>query len=75
MPFMYNNPLFAVSLPNSSIVQYSTLDSSETEEEIATIFASFFTKLIFERIERIASAIRDFDDSVTTTCEYFIFFL
>jgi len=31
---MYNNPLFAVSLPNSSIVQYSELDSSDIEEEI-----------------------------------------
>ena len=31
---MYNNPLFAVSLPNSSIVQYDELDSSDLEEEI-----------------------------------------
>lgn len=48
MPFMYNNPLFAVSLPNSSIVQYSTLDSSDTEEEIEEdIFEDFGTPFSF----------------------------
>jgi len=31
---MYNNPLFAVSLPNSSIMQYSEIDSSDIEEDI-----------------------------------------
>ena len=41
MPFMYNNPLFAVSLPNSSIVQYSSLDSSDTEEEIEEEIETF----------------------------------
>ena len=38
---MYNNPLFAVSLPNSSIVQYSSLDSSDTEEEIEEEIETF----------------------------------
>ena len=48
MPFMYNNPLFAVSLPNSSIVQYSTLDSSDTEEEIEEeIFEDFSAPFSF----------------------------
>ena len=41
MPFMYNNPLFSVSLPNSSIVQYNTLDSSETEESIEEEIETF----------------------------------
>lgn len=48
MPFMYNNPLFAVSLPNSSIVQYSTLDSSDTEESIEEeIFEDFSAPFSF----------------------------
>ena len=38
---MYNNPLFSVSLPNSSIVQYNTLDSSETEESIEEEIETF----------------------------------
>lgn len=45
---MYNNPLFAVSLPNSSIVQYSTLDSSDTEESIEEeIFEDFSAPFSF----------------------------
>ena len=45
---MYNNPLFAVSLPNSSIVQYSTLDSSDTEESIEEeIFEDFSAPFAF----------------------------
>ena len=31
---MYNNPLFAVSLPNNSIVQYDQIDSPDLQEEI-----------------------------------------
>ena len=38
---MYNNPLFAVSLSNSSIVQYSSLNSSETEESIEEEIETF----------------------------------
>jgi hypothetical protein len=41
MPFMYNNPLFAISLPNSSITQYSTLDSSDVEESIEEEITTF----------------------------------
>ena len=41
MPFMYNNPLFTGSLPNSSIVQYSALDSSETDESIEEEIETF----------------------------------
>ena len=50
MPFMYNNPLFSISLPNSSITQYSVLNTSETddsiEEEIET-FDNFDEPLVF----------------------------
>ena len=52
----------------------NVLPSPEIEDEMAITFASFFTKLMFDRIERIASAIRDLDDSLTMTSEYFIFF-
>ena len=41
--------------------------SPEIEEDMATTLASFFTKLILDLMDRIASAILDFEDSLTTT--------
>ena len=57
---------FAAINPAKLIIT-KVFPSPEIDDEIATTFASLLTKLMLERMERMASAILDFDDSLTTT--------
>ena len=58
-------PLAAMSPARFIITK--VLPSPEIDEDMATTLASLLTKLMFERMERMASAILDLEDSLTTT--------